>query len=406
MQRICVIGLGYIGLPTAATLANCGYLVHGYDISARAVNAVKQGKIHIVEPDLDKIVAKSVKAKRLQAARKPAEADIFIITVPTPVKGKENTPDLSYIFSAADAIAPYLAKNNLVILESTSPVGTTQKLTKYIQKKRPDLKNNLHVAYCPERVLPGKILYELTHNDRIVGGMTPKAGKLAHALYASITKGEVLITSAGVAEMVKLSENAFRDINIAYANELSLVADKLDVNIREVITLANHHPRVNILQPGPGVGGHCIAVDPWFLVHSAPAQSPLMRTARQVNDSKRDWVVKKAIKLSKKIPRAPRITCLGISFKPNIDDIRESPALYVVQQLRKKSTAKITVVEPLLSRCPPALKGVKFAQKLDADLLQKTDLLIALVKHSDFAKARKMIRGFTGEIIDTCGLLD
>jgi len=361
-NKISVIGLGYIGLPTAAILATRGIDVVGVDVNEKAVAIINQGNVHIEEPDLDILVRAAVTSGKLKALTVPETADAFIIAVPTPFKD-EHIPDLSYIEAAAKAIAPVLQKGNLIILESTSPVGSTEQLSTWLGNYRSDLKfphesgdeADIHIAHCPERVLPGKVLTELIENDRVIGGISPTCAERAKDLYKSFVSGECIITDARTAEMAKLVENAFRDVNIAFANELSIICEKLDINVWELIELANRHPRVNILQPGPGVGGHCIAVDPWFIVNAANDEARLIRTAREVNDSKPAYVIDKILEASRGIS-TPVIACLGLAFKANIDDLRESPALQIVIQLAKKSGYRILAVEPHINELPDSLK--------------------------------------------------
>src|SRR3990167_8806633 len=341
-----VIGLGYIGLPTAAILASRKMPVIGVDICQQTVDTVNRGEIHIIEPELDIVVRAAVASGYLQATLTPVTSDFFIIAVPTPLK-YDHEPDLTYIKAVSDAIASVIKTGDLIILESTSPVGTTEQLAEWLWQARHDLTfpqthdedSDIRIAYCPERVLPGHILRELVQNDRVIGGMTPACSASAVELYKLFVEGDCFITNARTAEMCKLAENSFRDVSIAFANELSMVCDKLDIHVLELIKLANHHPRVNILQPGPGVGGHCIAVDPWFIVNSAPKEARLIRTARQVNDSKPAWVIEK-VKLAidgflKKNPQKTEkdvgIACFGLTFKANIDDLRESPALQITK---------------------------------------------------------------------------
>lgn len=393
-KKVSVIGLGYIGLPTAAILANHGVEVIGVDVNKKAIDTINQGKIHIVEPDLEALVHSAVMSGKLKATSKPEKAEVFIIAVPTPFK-ENHKPDLSYIEAAAKSIAPVLERGNLIILESTSPVGTTEKLAEWL----PQL--DLHIAYCPERVLPGHILREIVGNDRIIGGLTPTSGEKAKQLYQIFVKGECLTTDARTAEMTKLTENSFRDVNIAFANELSLICEELNINVWELIKLANRHPRVKILQPGPGVGGHCIAVDPWFIVDSAPHLARLIRTSREVNDSKPHHVL---AKVKKKLARIknPTIACLGLSFKADIDDIRESPALEIVQELAKEK-ANLLVVEPHLETLPSQLHlpHIKLADLHEA--IDQADLILLLVNHRKFGHIdRSLLEG--KHIIDTRGL--
>jgi UDP-N-acetyl-D-mannosaminuronic acid dehydrogenase len=394
-KKISVIGLGYIGLPTAAILASRGIEVLGIDVNANAVDTINQGRVHIVEPDLEALVYSAVKNGKLRASLTPEKADCFIIAVPTPFK-ENHKPDLSYIEAAAKSIAPVLEKGNLVILESTSPVGTTEKLAQWLPKL------DLQIAYCPERVLPGHILKEIVDNHRIIGGITPNSAQRAAALYQIFVKGECLLTDARTAEMTKLTENSFRDVNIAFANELSLICDQLNINVWELIRLANRHPRVNILQPGPGVGGHCIAVDPWFIVDSAPKQARLIKTSREVNDSKPHHILAK-IKEKVASINKPKIACLGLSFKADIDDIRESPSVEIVHTLAKEEVSTLLVVEPHLKELPEHLKfpSVKMVEIETA--IQEADLIVLLVNHKLFSKVdTSLLKG--KEIIDTRGM--
>jgi UDP-N-acetyl-D-mannosaminuronic acid dehydrogenase len=389
-ERVAIVGLGYIGLPTAAVLADTGIAVIGVDINSEIVDTINRGEIHIVEPALDVIVRKAVKTGRLRAATIPELADAFIIAVPTPFKGRYE-PDLSYVQAATRSIAPYLKRGDLIILESTCPVGTTEKLTQWLADARPDLgfptEHSIHVdvnvAYCPERVLPGKILAELVSNDRVIGGITPQCSARAQSLYMHFVKGECIISNARTAEMCKLTENSFRDVNIAFANELSLICDKLGISVWELIRLANHHPRVNVLNPGPGVGGHCIAVDPWFIVDSAPELAKIITTARAVNDGKPQYVVDK-IKTAAISFDEPKVACLGLTFKADIDDLRESPALQIVKTLAKESM-HLLLVEPFITTLPN-----EFVRKDNVALvsleeaLQQADIVVGLVDHTCF----------------------
>lgn len=392
-KRVSVIGLGYIGLPTAAILATHGVEVIGVDVNKHAIDTINQGKIHIVEPDLEAMVHSAVMNGKLKAVSKPEKAEAFIIAVPTPFK-EGHKPDLSYIEAAAKSILPVLEPDNLIILESTSPVGTTEKLGKWL--------NSTNIAYCPERVLPGHILREIVGNDRIIGGLTPNSSERAKKLYQIFVKGECLTTDARTAEMTKLTENSFRDVNIAFANELSLICDELHINVWELIRLANRHPRVKILQPGPGVGGHCIAVDPWFIVDSAPKVSRLIRTAREVNDSKPQYVLAQ-VKEKLKNLKNPKVACLGLSFKADIDDIRESPALEIVEHLAKDQV-DLLVVEPHLEKLPKSLDlpHVKMASIEEA--AKSADLIVLLVNHRKFSHLdRSLLEGKI--IIDTRGVI-
>ena len=380
-QKIVVMGLGYIGLPTASMLATKGHSVLGIDVNSETVEIINSGKIHIVEPDLDVLVRSAVNSGNLRASLIPEEADTFILAVPTPFKkenGNEKAPDLSYIEAATLCIAPFLKQDDLVILESTSPVGTTELVEKIIDKERPELKSKVHVAHCPERVLPGQILRELVDNDRIVGGNTKLAVQKAVALYKSFCNGYILETDSRTAELSKLVENSFRDVNIAFANELSLICDRLGINVWETISLANRHPRVNILQPGPGVGGHCIAVDPWFIVASASEESRLIRTAREVNDAKPLWVINKIRAKAEKF-RSPIIGCLGLTFKANIDDLRESPAMEIVQQIQLLKIGEVMACDPNVA--PGKTDFPIYPLK---DVLNQADIIVLLVDHVEF----------------------
>lgn len=406
---VTVIGLGYVGLPTAATLAGRGVEVIGVDVNPKAVDAINQGQAHIVEPELDLIVQSAVKTGRLRAVTKPEPAGAFIIAVPTPLK-RDHSPDIGYIEAAAKAIAPVLAGGNLVILESTSPIGTTEKLCQWLKARRPDLtfptddphEADIAIAYCPERVLPGQMLRELVENDRIVGGVSPRCSERARALYRIFVQGECLVTNARTAEMVKLCENAFRDVNIAFANELSILGDKVGVDANEVIRLANHHPRVNILQPGPGVGGHCIAVDPWFLVDSAPAFARLIRTAREVNDSKPAHVIGRIKALASRFKK-PVIACLGLAFKANIDDLRNSPAMEIVEQLARGKVGEILAVEPHVDELPGAMAKLPVKLVGAEQAIERADIVVLLVDHDAFREIDRD-RLLDKAVIDTRGL--
>lgn len=401
MEKVCVIGLGYIGLPTASLLASKGFTVHGVDVNSRVVETINQGKIHIQEPDLDILVKDAVNSGKLTANLEPNSADVFIIAVPTPFKAGY-TPDISYIEAATKSLAPCLVRSNLVILESTSPVGTTEKIEKWIHEINPDI-GEVHIAYCPERVLPGQILKELVGNDRIVGGLDVRSTEKAAIFYEKFVTGEVLRTDARTAELAKLTENSFRDVNIAFANELSLICDRLHINVWELIELANRHPRVNILKPGPGVGGHCIAVDPWFIVDSAPKEARLIRTAREVNDSKPHHVVGQIKAAIEKINK-PIIACLGLAYKANIDDLRESPAIEIVQSLAKDIEQVVFVVEPHIESLPPSLDIIGNIKLVDLQLaLDKADIVVILVDHKVFVNIdRKRLADKT--VIDTRGI--
>lgn len=410
IRSVSMIGLGYIGLPTATVIASKGIQVFGVDIRQHVVDTINRGQIHIIEPDLDELVHRVVKDGLLVAGTAPQPADVFMIAVPTPFKG-DYEPDMSYVHAAAKAIAPVLAAGNLVILESTSPVGATEQLAGWLAEERPDLTfpqqagdaAQVQLAYCPERVLPGHVLRELVANDRIVGGMTARAAEQAAALYGTFVEGECLRTDARTAEMAKLTENAFRDLNIAFANELSLICDKLKINVWELIRLANHHPRVNILQPGPGVGGHCIAVDPWFIVNSAPDQARLIRTAREVNDGKPGYVIGKVLEAVRG-KQHPVIACLGLSFKANIDDLRESPSVEITRRLAADKVGRILAVEPHVDALPEELHDGVELVTLDA-ALEQADIILLLVDHEQFKQVSWAdIKGRA--IIDTRGIIN
>lgn len=412
-KKISVVGLGYIGLPTAAMFASRKIEVVGVDVNQHAVDTINRGEVHIVEPDLDLVVRAVVNEGYLKATTEPEPAEAFLIAVPTPFKGENHDPDLKYIEAAARAIAPVLKTGDLVILESTSPVGATEEMANWLAEARPDLTfpqtsgeaSDIRVAHCPERVLPGKVMQELIINDRVVGGMTAKCSEAAARLYRNFVTGEcVVATGPRVAEMAKLTENSFRDVNIAFANELSVICDKLDMDVWELISLANRHPRVNILQPGPGVGGHCIAVDPWFIVSSAPEQAKLIRTAREVNDNKPQWVVDKVhaaigAHLSThpdKTVKDVTLAIYGLTFKPDIDDLRESPALNIARQIAKYFQGPIQIVEPNIDDLPNGLGEAQLVA------LQETcaDIHVLLVDHSPFKLAARP----DGLAIDTRGI--
>lgn len=408
-QKVTVLGLGYIGLPTAALIARSGSKVTGIDVNQHVVDTVNNGKVHIEEVDLDGLVQGVVARGSLVASIEVAPADVFVIAVPTP-HDEKHRPDITHVLSAARALAPKLAAGNLVILESTSPVGTTEKVATLLAELRPDLKvpgactgaADIFVAYCPERVLPGRILVELVDNDRCIGGITPRCARRAMTFYRQFVRGACVTTSARAAEMVKLVENSYRDVNIAFANELSMMAEHMGVDAWEVIRLANRHPRVNILQPGPGVGGHCIAVDPWFLVHGAPDHSRLIRTAREVNLAKTAHVIGATEMLVSQHPNA-RVACLGLAFKPNIDDFRESPAVEVAAALARRFGKQIEIVEPYARGLPMEFVGTG-AELIDLDsALAGCDVLIVLVDHDLFKSIPIEERG-DKVIYDTRGL--
>ena len=388
--KVAVIGLGYIGLPTAAVIARTGIEVLGIDVSQTVVDTVNSGKVHIEEVDLDGLVSGVVARGNLRAATLIEPADVFVIAVPTPFKD-DHQPNIGYVLQAATTVAAVLKAGDVVILESTSPLGTTEKVRDLLEQLRPDLKMpgragetaDIAIAYCPERVLPGRILVELIDNDRVIGGITPRCARKALAFYRRFVRGACVTTSARAAEMTKLTENAFRDVNIAFANELSLIADTMGVDVWEVIRLANRHPRVNILSPGPGVGGHCIAVDPWFLVAQAPDQTPLIRTAREVNDGKTDHCIARAVALIERHPNVP-VACLGLAFKANIDDFRESPALKVALALAERFGERVHIVEPYARALPAALAGTGAALIDLDDAIERCPVMVVLVDHELF----------------------
>ncbi|AVF58880.1 UDP-N-acetyl-D-mannosamine dehydrogenase [Vibrio diabolicus] len=417
-ETISVIGLGYIGLPTAAMFASRKKKVIGVDVNQHAVDTINQGKIHIVEPDLDMIVSAAVSEGYLKATTTPEPADAFLIAVPTPFlpckEGEVPAPDLSYIEAASKAIAPVLKKGDLVILESTSPVGATEQMAAWLAEVRGDLtfpqthgeQADVNIAHCPERVLPGHVVRELVENDRVIGGMSTLCSERSVELYRTFVQGECVVTNARTAEMAKLTENSSRDVQIAFANELSIICDKLDINVWELIALANRHPRVNILQPGPGVGGHCIAVDPWFIVSKTPEEAQIIHTARKVNDGKPDWVINK-VKLAiaeflqsnpGKAAREVTVACYGLAFKPDIDDLRESPAMVITQKIAEMHAGRVIAVEPNIDVIPEKLKHVEL---MDFDVAPKeADIQVLLVDHKEFKKCSIK----TGLVIDTKGI--
>lgn len=409
-NKVSVIGLGYIGLPTAAVIASRGIEVIGVDVNQHTVDTVNAGKIHIVEPDLDIVVRSVVTTGKLRATTTPEAAEAFIIAVPTPLKNNHE-PDLSYIESAAKTIAPVLEKGNLIILESTSPVGATEKLADWLKLARPDLSfpqdkgehANIKIAHCPERVLPGYVLQELVVNDRVIGGLSKTCSEKAVELYQTFVRGECIITNARTAEMAKLTENSFRDVNIAFANELSIICDKLNINVWELIELANRHPRVNILKPGPGVGGHCIAVDPWFIVNSAPEEAKLIRQAREVNDSKPSYVINQTKQAADQF-KQPVIACLGLAFKADIDDLRESPALQIVKELAANQIGQIIAVEPNTQDLPEQLVELGVVSKSLENGLENSNVVVILVDHREFKNLPKTSLN-TKVVVDTRGII-
>ncbi len=398
-NKVVTIGLGYIGLPTSALIANNGVEVCGVDVNPKVVEIINQGKIHIVEPELDKAVDKAVKDGFLKATTKATEADTYLVVVPTPFKEK-NEPDISYVELATRGIIPLLKEGDLYIIESTSPVATTEKMMGLIYQERPELKDKLYIAYCPERVLPGNVMYELVYNDRVIGGVDEKSTNKAVDFYKQFVKGELHKTNARTAEMCKLTENSSRDVQIAFANELSLICDKADINVWELIKLANKHPRVNILQPGCGVGGHCIAVDPYFITADFPAESQIIAKAREMNNYKSFWCAEK-IKTAKlefelKNGRKPKIALMGLAFKPDIDDLRESPAIYIVNKvLENDKTGEYFVVEPNVEEHNVfKLTDYKVA-------VEKADIVAFLVSHKEF-KSMEIDKGKV--VLDFCGV--
>lgn len=421
-DTISVIGLGYIGLPTAAVFASRKKKVIGVDVNQHAVDVINEGRIHIVEPELDMIVHAAVTEGFLRATTRPEPADAFLVAVPTPFvhdpQGVSHKPDLSYIEAASKAIAPVLRKGNLVVLESTSPVGATEQMAAWLAEARPDLTfpqthgeaSDIRIAHCPERVLPGHVIRELVENDRVIGGMTPKCSEAACAVYKTFVEGECVVTNARTAEMAKLTENAFRDVNIAFANELSILCDTQNINVWELIALANRHPRVNILQPGAGVGGHCIAVDPWFIVDSCPEQARLIRTAREVNDSKPLWVLEQVKSQLERIhqsnPAKPRgeirVACLGAAFKPDIDDLRESPAVDIARHVAGLGV-QVMVAEPNIHELPKRLQAETIHLVTMEQALQ-ADVVCVLVKHRPFIESVEAVRA-APIVIDAVGLL-
>jgi len=405
-----MIGLGYVGLPTAAVAAGAGYDVLGVEVRAERVRDINDGKSYLVEPGMEELIAEQVANGRLKAATEPTPAEYFVIAVPTPFR-EGHQPDVSIVEAAADSIAPHLQPGNTVILESTSPVGTTEALVKRIAKLRPDLvmpggagedDDYVAFAYCPERVLPGQSIRELKENDRVIGGITPVCAQRASAFYRGfLTTGQCFETTAATSELVKLSENAYRDVNIAFANELSIIAESNGVNPWKLIALANRHPRVTILQPGPGVGGHCIAVDPWFIVARNPDDARIIRTAREVNTAKTDYVIEKVLD-AMEVRQAKKVALLGLSYKPNVDDVRESPSLHIVNALQSKSNVELLVVEPHISVLPKELRNSRVRMVTMEEAHEAADLLVVLVKHDAFRRLRELLPN--KPMLDLCGL--
>lgn len=400
-QKVVTVGLGYIGLPTSALIANNNIHVHGVDVNQKVVDIINAGKIHIVEPSLDEAVAKAVANGYLKADTKPVVADVYLIVVPTPFKAK-NEPDISFVQAATKSILPLLKEGDLYIIESTSPIGTTEKMMHYIFSERPELKGKIHLAYCPERVLPGNVMYELVHNDRVIGGVNEVSTQKAIAFYSQFVNGELHPTNARTAEMCKLTENSSRDVQIAFANELSLICAKADINVWDLIKLANKHPRVNILQPGCGVGGHCIAVDPYFIVADYPMESKIIASAREVNNYKSFWCAEqvKTAKLEFQIKhgKKPSVAIMGLAFKPNIDDLRESPAKYIAQKvLQDAQDEQYYIVEPNIED-HQVFKITNYKEAAD-----KADIIVFLVAHNEF---KELTISSDKVILDFCGVLN
>ena len=408
-DKVCVVGLGYIGLPTAAFIASKGVKVVGIDVNERFVKLINEGKVPFFEPGFEELLAKVVEEGNLVAQAEQVEADAYIVCVPTPFQDNHKV-DTKYIRAASEALAPHLRPGALVVLESTSPPGTTEDMANHLIELRPDLSlneeddNAIFVAHCPERVLPGQIMEEMENNDRVIGGLTPKGTELARDLYGTFCTAELLMTNATTAEMAKLTENSFRDVNIAFANELSLICDRLGIDVWELIELANHHPRVNILQPGPGVGGHCIAVDPWFIVSAAPEEAKLIKLARDVNDGKPEWVIEQVVKALEGKEK-PVVAALGIAFKNDIDDLRESPSLEIVKRLGADNPElDIRVVEPNVDELPAVLSNISNLTKQDTkEAIAAADVVLLLVNHKEFVNLdQSVLEGKT--VIDTKGI--
>lgn len=392
------MGLGYIGLPTAAFAASKGLNILGVDINQSVVDTINEGKIHIIEPGLEEIVAEVIDSGRLKASINPEYAEAYFIVVPTPFK-QNHRADISYVESATRSVIPYLKEGNLFVIESTSPVMTTEKMAALIWKERPELKDKIYIAYCPERVLPGNVIYELEYNDRVIGGINQESTNKAIEFYSKFVKGKLHSTNARTAEMCKLTENSSRDVQIAFANELSMICEKAGINVWELIELANKHPRVNILQPGCGVGGHCIAVDPWFIISDYPEQAQIIKRSRETNDYKSDWCANYAIEASNEFEikngRKPIVACMGLAFKPNIDDLRESPAMYITSRILSEANAEVLVVEPNI-KTHKTFNLISYE-----DAYQKADIVVWLVAHTPFFSIEKD----AGKIeLDFCGI--
>lgn len=413
MSKICVLGLGYIGLPVAAMLASRGHDVIGYDISPKAVDSINRGQAHFFEPDLDMLLRAALNTGKLAASNTPVEADYFVIAVPTPFR-EGHQPDLSYVDAATQALAPYLKAGSTVVLESTSPVGTTERITRTLAAAREDLRFPIYkdtsgdfdvaVAHCPERILPGQMVRELVTNDRIIGGMTAKCSAAAADLYQSFVSSELFITDCRTAEFVKLIENSYRDVNIAFANELSLICNRLEIDVWEAIELANRHPRVSILQPGAGVGGHCIAVDPWFIVSSAPEEARLIRAAREINDHKPHWVAEQIIRHADRF-KNPIVGCFGATYKPDVEDMRESPSLEVIKMVAARSEIQLIVCDPLIKTLPPELTETNRVSLASIDdACNQADIAALLVGHRQFRQMHPN-RFLNKIVVDAIGLL-
>ena len=401
MTKICVLGLGYIGLPTASLLANHGFRVVGVDVNPQVVKTINQGRIHIVEPGLDTVVRAAIQSGRLVAKTRPEKADAFIICVPTPIL-KDNTSDLSYVRAAAESLVPLVTKGNLIILESTSPPFTVRDvLLPVLSKSRWKPGKDLYLAYCPERVIPGHVIEELTGNDRVIGGLNPASAQKAKKIYETVVNGKIHLTDDATAEMVKLVENSFRDVNIAFANELSMICAGLGINVWEVIRIANCHPRVKILKPGPGVGGHCIAVDPWFIIEKAPATARLLRAAREVNNSKVDYVARKVQEAASRIKKKrPLIACFGLTYKADTDDTRESPAIEVAHRISRNAPGKVVACDPYVKAVD--IKGLTLEPRIEK-AADEADVLVFLVNHKQFSVLTPE-RYRNKAVVDACGM--
>jgi len=397
-QTVTIIGLGYIGLPTSAVIAGKGIKVNGCDVNPEVTETINSGKVHIVEPGLDKLVKETVSSGHLQVFTKPQPSDVYLVVVPTPFN-KDHHPDTSFVEAATREIIPILKKGDLFIIESTSPVMTTEKMADIIFNERPELKENMHIAYCPERVLPGNVLYELEHNDRVIGGVDEPSTQKALEFYSLFVTGKLHPTNARTAEMCKLTENSSRDVQIAFANELSIICDKAGINVWELIELANKHPRVNILQPGCGVGGHCIAVDPWFLVSDYPEHAHVIRQAREINDYKAEWSINKILEAERQFEidhgHQPVVACMGLAFKPNIDDLRESPAKYIASKIVAEARGEVLIVEPNIQQ------HASFTLTDHLKAYQKADIVAWLVNHKEFPAIEKNNRKIE---LDFCGV--